>query len=80
MISLPVTVSMLLCMQICVFCCYVSADVYVTCISFIRNTGLLAVGFNFGCFQLWKLSIPVLEYVLRLISCLVVFPCDIRSI
>ena len=45
--------------------CYAvfTADVSVTCISFVRNIGMLAVGFNFGCFQLWKLSIPVLEYV-----------------
>jgi len=40
-----------------------TADVSVTSISFLKNTGLLAVGFNFGCFQLWKLNIPVLEYV-----------------
>ena len=45
-------------------CAVLIADVSVSCISFIRNTGQLAVGFNFGCFQLWKLSIPVLQYAI----------------
>ena len=45
-------------------CAVLTADVYITCICFMRNTGLLAIGFNFGCFQLWKLSIPVLEFVI----------------
>ena len=39
-------------------------DVSVTCIYFMKNTGLLAIGFSFGCFQLWRLNIPVLEYAI----------------
>ncbi|XP_060062460.1 protein ELYS-like [Ylistrum balloti] len=41
-------------------------DVKVTCLKYIPQTGNLVVGFNFGCFQLWKLHIPVLEYSSRL--------------
>ncbi|XP_033763311.1 protein ELYS-like isoform X2 [Pecten maximus] len=41
-------------------------DVRVTCLKYIPQTGNLVVGFNFGCFQLWKLHIPVLEYSSRL--------------
>ncbi|XP_069118568.1 protein ELYS-like isoform X2 [Argopecten irradians] len=40
-------------------------DVRVTCLKYIPQTGNLVVGFNFGCFQLWKLHIPVLEYSSR---------------
>ncbi|XP_064642421.1 protein ELYS-like isoform X2 [Lineus longissimus] len=39
-----------------------TANVCVTCIKFVPQMGVLAVGFNFGCFQLWKLTSPVLEY------------------
>jgi len=27
------------------------------------QTGLLVIGYSFGCYQLWKLSVPVLEWV-----------------
>ncbi|XP_021372867.1 protein ELYS-like isoform X1 [Mizuhopecten yessoensis] len=41
-------------------------DVKVSCMKYIPQTGNLVVGFNFGCFQLWKLHIPVVEYSSRL--------------
>ncbi|XP_060555912.1 protein ELYS-like [Ruditapes philippinarum] len=40
--------------------------VTVTCLKYIPQTGILVVGFSFGCYQLWKLNIPVLEYSSRL--------------
>ncbi|XP_052284768.1 protein ELYS-like isoform X2 [Dreissena polymorpha] len=42
--------------------------VSVTCLKYIPQTGLLVVGYNFGCYQLWKLQVPVLEYSSRLES------------
>ncbi|XP_052759719.1 protein ELYS-like [Mya arenaria] len=42
--------------------------VAVTCLRYTPQAGLLIVGFNFGCFQLWKLHVPVLEYSSRLES------------
>ncbi|XP_053388685.1 protein ELYS-like, partial [Mercenaria mercenaria] len=41
-------------------------SVTVSCLKYIPQTGLLVVGFSFGCYQLWKLNIPVLEYSSRL--------------
>lgn len=40
---------------------YSEDDVQISCLHFMKHTGQLAVGFSFGCFQLWKLSVPVLE-------------------
>ncbi|CAH1774002.1 unnamed protein product [Owenia fusiformis] len=43
-----------------------SADtVVVTSLKYIGHTGLLAVGFNFGSFQLWKMYNQTLEYSCR---------------
>ncbi|XP_038076650.1 protein ELYS-like [Patiria miniata] len=38
------------------------SEVSVTSLSYLKQTGTLAIGFSFGCFQLWELSVPVLEY------------------
>ena len=38
-----------------------SDDVFVSSLHFIKQIGSLAVGFNFGCFQLWDLSRMNLE-------------------
>ena len=40
---------------------YFVDDVFVSHIAFIKQTGSLAIGFSFGCFQLWKLSDLTLE-------------------
>ncbi|XP_029651707.1 protein ELYS isoform X1 [Octopus sinensis] len=37
-------------------------DICVTCLKYMSRNGLLAVGFSFGCFQLWRLAVPFLEY------------------
>ncbi|KAK3099666.1 hypothetical protein FSP39_007744 [Pinctada imbricata] len=41
-------------------------DVHVSCLKYIPQIGCLVVGFSFGCYQIWKLHIPVLEYSSRL--------------
>ncbi|XP_033641982.1 protein ELYS-like isoform X2 [Asterias rubens] len=38
------------------------SDVSVTSLAYIKQTGTLAVGFSFGCFQLWELAGPALVY------------------
>ena len=40
-------------------------DVCVSALALLPHTGLLAVGFHFSCFQLWRLKVPVLEYSSR---------------
>ncbi|XP_014661686.1 PREDICTED: protein ELYS-like [Priapulus caudatus] len=47
--------------------------VWVTCAKYVKEIGMLAVGFNFGCFQLWSLSGPNLEYSSQ-------FECDLSPI
>ncbi|KAL5014317.1 hypothetical protein ScPMuIL_008587 [Solemya velum] len=42
--------------------CFRTDAVSVTCISCVPQIGSIALGFSFGCFQIWKLFIPVLEY------------------
>lgn len=37
--------------------------VHVSCLQYIPQIGSLFVGFSFGCYQIWKLHAPVLEYV-----------------
>ncbi|PIK43112.1 hypothetical protein BSL78_20037 [Apostichopus japonicus] len=37
-------------------------DVFVSNLTYFPHSGTLAVGFNFGCFQLWQLAGPTLEY------------------
>ncbi|CAL1543685.1 unnamed protein product [Lymnaea stagnalis] len=39
--------------------------VSISCLKYIDQAGTLAIGFNFGCFQLWKLYNPVLDYSSR---------------
>ncbi|XP_074654588.1 protein ELYS-like [Tubulanus polymorphus] len=36
--------------------------VFVSQLHYARQIGCLLVGFNFGCFQMWRLNSPVLEY------------------
>ncbi|KAL4221649.1 Protein ELYS [Mactra antiquata] len=43
-------------------------NVSVTSLKYIKQAGLLVIGYSFGCYQLWKLSVPVLEYSSRLES------------
>ena len=40
---------------------FILGEVEVTTLSFLKQAGTLAVGYSFGCFQLWRLNIPVLE-------------------
>ncbi|XP_078336668.1 uncharacterized protein LOC111137601 isoform X2 [Crassostrea virginica] len=40
--------------------------VHVSCLQYIPQIGSLFVGFSFGCYQIWKLHAPVLEYSSRL--------------
>ncbi|GFO00496.1 At hook containing transcription factor 1 [Plakobranchus ocellatus] len=39
--------------------------IWVSRLTYIAQSGTLAVGFNFGCFQLWRLYNPVLDYSSR---------------
>ncbi|XP_055864357.1 protein ELYS-like [Biomphalaria glabrata] len=41
--------------------------VNVTSLKYLEQAGILAIGFNFGCFQLWKLYNPVLDYSSRFV-------------
>ncbi|KAL3861435.1 hypothetical protein ACJMK2_007469 [Sinanodonta woodiana] len=47
---------------------YPEEKISVSCLKYIHQTGILVVGFDFGCYQLWNLHIPVLEYSSRLES------------
>ena len=38
----------------------------VTALEFLLQSGQLAVGFSFGCFQLWKLLVPLMEFASRM--------------
>ncbi|XP_062579828.1 protein ELYS-like isoform X2 [Saccostrea cucullata] len=40
--------------------------IHVSCLQYIQQIGSLFVGFSFGCYQIWKLHVPVLEYSSRL--------------
>ncbi|KAI0214217.1 Protein ELYS [Lamellibrachia satsuma] len=44
---------------------YNAGHVTISCLKYMPQTGMLAIGFNFGCFQLWRLNVPVLEYSSR---------------
>ncbi|GFR79793.1 protein ELYS-like, partial [Elysia marginata] len=39
--------------------------VWVSSLAYMAQAGTLAIGFNFGCFQLWRLYNPVLDYSSR---------------
>ncbi|XP_070561837.1 protein ELYS-like [Ptychodera flava] len=41
---------------------YYASEVAVTALHFVKQIGGLAVGFSFGCFQLWDLIGPFLDY------------------
>ncbi|XP_077998282.1 protein ELYS-like [Glandiceps talaboti] len=41
---------------------YYASEVSITALKFIKQTGSLVIGFSFGCFQLWSLIGPILEY------------------
>ncbi|XP_013391825.1 protein ELYS-like [Lingula anatina] len=45
---------------------YIAEEVFVTSLKFVHPIGTLIVGFNFGCFQMWRLYEPVLDFSSKL--------------
>lgn len=48
-------------MRINIYHLTITDEVQVTCLKYIPQIGTLAVGYNFGAFQLWRLYNPALE-------------------